>query len=286
MKDYHQLLARINRRSLQVVTKGKGMQSGRRKSHVYGTSLDFSDYKLYHPGDDIRQIDWNVYGRTNKPYVKRFLDEKEISVTILLDATSSMRQISTKWELAREIAASLSYMTLSHEDRLSFSAVATNFSFHRKGSIHNKRTFYELVEMKEPVVKESYTGSLFSFPFTKSQLVMLITDGLEPIPSFQEVFKRLTFGKQQVWLLQVLSQEEMNPSLSGDFQLVDSEVGTQVDVSLHPSTKNLYRKRLDEHNQQLSELCMNHGIRMSQVTDAQDIQSILLRELASFGLVK
>lgn len=285
MKDYHQHLARINRRSLQVVSRGKGLQTGRRKSHMYGTSLDFSDYKIYHPGDDIRQIDWNVYGRTNKPYVKRFLDEKEIAVTILLDATSSMRQIVTKWELAKELAASLSYMTLSHEDRLSFSAVATALSFHRKGSIHNKRTFFEIVKMNETVMNESFSDSLSSISVPKSQLLLLITDGLEPISSFQNVFQRLMIGNQQVWLLQVLSKEELNPTLSGDFQLVDSENGREVDVSLHPSTKNLYISRLERHNHELKDLCLKHGIRLCQVSDVHDIQTVLLQELTSLGLV-
>ena len=229
MKDYHSLLARMNRKSLQVSTKGAGMQNGRRKSHIHGTSLDFADYKIYHPGDDIRQIDWNVYGRTNKPYIKRFQDEKEISVSIFLDATSSMKQVPSKWELARELAASLAYITLSHEDRLSFAAVATNLAFHRKGSVHNKRTFYEIIGISEPAIHESFTQSLSSTLTAPTQLIILLTDGLEALSLFAESFKRLTYRNQQIWLIQLLSETELYPNVSGDVQLVDSENGKMVD---------------------------------------------------------
>lgn len=286
MKDYHSLLAKMNRKSLQVSTKGAGMQNGRRKSHIHGTSLDFADYKIYHPGDDIRQIDWNVYGRTNKPYIKRFQDEKEISVSIFLDATSSMKQVPSKWELARELAASLAYITLSHEDRLSFSAVSTKLAFHRKGSVHNKRTFYEIVGGKEQTISESFTQSLSSAITAPTQMILLITDGLEALPLFEESFKRLKYRNQQIWLIQLLSETEIYPNLSGDIQLIDSENGKMVDVSLNTSIKNLYKNRLDQHNQALENLCAKHGIRYCQISDKLDIQTIILRELAFAGLVQ
>ncbi|EOR26633.1 DUF58 domain-containing protein [Cytobacillus oceanisediminis] len=286
MKDYHQLLARMNRRSLQVSTKGAGMQNGRRKSHIHGTSLDFADYKVYHPGDDIRQIDWNVYGRTNKPYIKRFQDEKEISVSIFLDATSSMKQVPVKWELARELAASLAYITLSHEDRLSFAAVSTDFSFHRKGSVHNKRTFYEIVGVRNDTQDESFTQSLANSLTAPTQLVILITDGLEPLTLFEESFKRLKYRNQQIWLIQLLSETEINPPFSGDIQLVDSENGKMVDVSLNPSIKTLYKNRLDDHNDNLEILCATYGIHYCRISDKLDIQTIILRELAFAGLIQ
>lgn len=286
MKNYHSLLARMNRKSLQVSMKGTGMQNGRRKSHIHGTSLDFADYRIYHPGDDIRQIDWNVYGRTNKPYIKRFQDEKEISVSILLDATSSMKQVPSKWELARELAASLAYITLSHEDRLSFAAVSTKLSFHRKGSVHNKRTFYEIVDMKEQTINESFTQSIISSLSAPSQMIVLITDGLEALSLFEESFKRLKFRNQPIWLIQLLSETEINPHLSGDIQLVDSENGKMVDVSLNNSIKTLYKKRLILHNRELEILCATHGIRYCQISDKLDIQTIILRELAFTGLVQ
>ncbi|PAD27221.1 hypothetical protein CHI02_00565 [Niallia circulans] len=286
MKNYHSLLARMNRKRLQVSTKGAGMQNGRRKSHIHGTSLDFADYKIYHPGDDIRQIDWNVYGRTNKPYIKRFQDEKEISVSIFLDGTASMKQIPSKWELARELAASLAYITLSHEDRLSFSVVSTKHSFHRKGSVHNKRTFYEIVDVKEQTINESFTQSLSSSIKAPTQMIILITDGLEALPLFEESFKRLKYRNQQIWLIQLLSESEIHPNLSGDIQLVDSENGKTVDVSLNSSIKTLYRKRLDQHNQELEVLCATNGIRYCQISDKLDIQTIILRELAFTGLVQ
>lgn len=287
MKDFHQLLTRLQRRSLQVFKKGKGMHNGRRKSNNYGSSLEFSDYKLYSPGDDIRQIDWNVYGRTYKPYIKRFMDEKEISVGVYLDATSSMMEIPEKWELAKLLAASFSFLTLNHEDRLFFSVIpTTSASFQRKGSSHSKRTFYEIFQLKNKHKAPFFFKNMLAIPFNKQQLNILISDGLEEIDTMSDLMRRMNGKFSQTWFVHILAEEEINPPYEGDLQLVDSENESIVDVSMSPVIKKLYKKRIKDHNEQILTLCTKHSVHYLPVTTGQDIQTILLQELTAKGYIK
>ncbi|MFT8319464.1 MAG: DUF58 domain-containing protein [Bacillus sp. (in: firmicutes)] len=287
MREYHQLLSRLQRKSLQLTNKKRGMQIGKRKSATIGSSTEFSDYKKYQPGDDIRQIDWNVMGRTNKAYIKRFMDEKEVLTSIYLDATSSMKSIAGKWELAKQLAASLSFLTLVHEDRLFFSAMTSPKStFYRKGAVHSKRTFYEIMDFQEESESTSFIEPLGKAITKKQNLTILITDGLEPIHHFVEFFQRVHTGHYSIWLIQLLSEEELNPAFHGDMELLDSENQSTVDVSMNQNILEMYKKRVIEHNKELALLCAKYGVHYMLATDAKDIQTILLRDFANQGYIR
>ena len=108
---------------LSIVSKSGrlGQQKGTHRSKKLGASLDFSDYREYHPGDDLRHIDWNVYARTEKPFIKRFLDEQEMRIHILLDPTKSMGA-DGKWDYARQLSIALGHIALTSGDTVSFSS--------------------------------------------------------------------------------------------------------------------------------------------------------------------
>src|SRR5690606_27262037 len=110
MNHHQTYLNRLQKLKINVKTKKRGIHKGLRRSGKFGSSLEFSDFRQYQPGDDVRQIDWNVYGRTQKYYIKRYLDEQDISVAIYFDVSSSMRFIPSKWEMAKTLAASLGYV--------------------------------------------------------------------------------------------------------------------------------------------------------------------------------
>ncbi|MGP7817534.1 DUF58 domain-containing protein [Niallia sp. 01092] len=287
MNNYQQLLSRLQRKSLQLQNKKRGMQNGRRKSSAIGSSLEFSDYKKYQPGDDIRQIDWNVYGRTNKAYIKRFMDEKEVLISIFLDATLSMKAIASKWELAKQLAASLSFITLANEDRLFFSTLSSpQSSFYKKGAVHSKRTFYEIMDIQEESATASFIESARNAMAKKQQLTIFITDGLEPIEKWSEFFQRVNTGHYNVWFIQLLSEAEITPAYHGDIELLDSEDQSTVNVSMNQHILNLYKKRVTEHNKELASLCAKFGVHYILVTDAKDIQTILLRDFSAHGYIK
>jgi uncharacterized protein (DUF58 family) len=288
MSEQQISLGRLQKLKIAVKTRKRGMHKGSRQSSQFGSSLEFSDFRAYQPGDDVRQIDWNVYGRTQKHYIKRFLDEQELSIALYLDTTASMRQLEGKWRLAKELAASLSYVALANEDRLIFSPVSSK-AFHtirRKGSVSSRRTYLEVLNLEE---KEEASGefilSLQTTVAKNQQLSILITDGLEPLEQIEALLKKLSSLKQEIWFLQVLSGEELHPDYGGDLKLVDSENGAIVNVSMNSSIVADYEKRLKEHNKELEKLCRRFGGQYLLVSDEVPLASVLFQELPRRGLL-
>ncbi|GLB59380.1 DUF58 domain-containing protein [Cytobacillus sp. NCCP-133] len=288
MNSQQILLGRLQKRRLVVKTKKRGFYAGSRQSNKFGSSMEFSDFRAYQPGDDIRQIDWNVYGRTQKHYIKRFLDEQELSIAVYLDATSSMRKIQSKWEYAKGLAAALSFMVLSSEDRLLFTAVssAVVHPVKRKGSIYSRRTYLEIQNLESGMLSQNFLGFLRDALSKKQQLAILIADGFEPLKEWESLFRKLKGLKQEFWLFQVQAKEELAPSYSGDMKLIDSESGTAVNVTMSPSILADYEKRLRDHNKQLEALCKRYGGQYIFAPDSRGLQTVLFRDLFAKGLVR
>ncbi|CAM3416043.1 DUF58 domain-containing protein [Cytobacillus oceanisediminis] len=288
MNNQQALLGRLQKRKVVVKTRKRGIHAGSRQSNKFGSSMEFSDFRAYQPGDDIRQIDWNVFGRTQKHYIKRFLDEQELSIAVYLDATSSMTKIHSKWEYAKGLAAALSFMVLAGEDRLLFAAVSSEGiqPVKRKGSVYSRRTFLEIQKHEGGAMAKNFLGCLKDSLLKQQQLAILITDGFEPIKEWESLLKKLKGLKQEFWFFQVLANEELAPSYSGDMKLIDSETGTEVNVSLNSSILSDYEKRLKEHNKQLEAICKRYGGQYIFAPEVRDLQTILFRDLLAKGLVR
>lgn len=286
MRSYA-FLEKLQKKRLNVLTRKRGMYNGSRQSNAFGSSLEFSDFRMYQPGDDVRQIDWNVYGRTQKHYIKRFFDEQEVSVAVYLDSSSSMRIYTAKWELARLVAASLCYVVLSNEDRLSFVPVASSEKhlIRRKGAVYRKKIFYEITSLEERNSTSHYFEQLSGEMLKNQQLAILITDGLEPLARVESALKKLRSVKQEIWLFQLLSAEEMKPDYNGDIKLVDSESADSVNVSLNPAIIESYQSRLKFHNQQLEVICRSLGCKYLLLNGNKDIGTILFHDLPKHGFV-
>lgn len=288
MNSHQVLLGKLQKRKISVKTRNRGFYSGSRQSHKFGASMEFSDFRAYQPGDDIRQIDWNVFGRTQKHYIKRFLDEQELSIAVYLDATSSMTRMAAKWEYAKTLASALSFMILSGEDRLLFSPVSSSGSqpIKRKGSVYSRRTFMEIQKIEPQALSGNFLGNLKNTLSRHQQLAVIIADGFEPLREWELLFKKLRGLKQEFWLFQVQDNEEIRPSYSGDLKLIDSETRTAVNVSMNPSVLAEYEKRLKEHNEQLENLCRRYGGQYIYAPETRDLQTVLFRDLYAKGLVR
>jgi uncharacterized protein (DUF58 family) len=281
------LLSRLQKKRLQVKTKKRGAHKGTRQSSSFGSSLEFSDFRLYQPGDDVRQIDWNVYGRTQKHYIKRFLDEQEISAAVYLDASSSMQSIDQRWKLAKELAASLCYIALTGGDRLYFAALPAGGSapLRKKGANYSKKVYAEILQLEGAGTNAGFAEHLSIFLQKNQQLSIIITDTMEPLSGLEAAIKRMGALKQDFWLLQILAREEADPLYSGDIRLIDSESKASVNVSMNTAIAAGYKKRLEEHGRQLETICRKYGGRFVSITDDTDIQTVLLRILPGKGML-
>ncbi|WP_080846475.1 DUF58 domain-containing protein [Cytobacillus gottheilii] len=288
MSRSYSYLGKLQKKKLLVKTKKRGLHAGTRQSARFGSSLEFSDFRAYQLGDDVRQIDWNVYGRTQKHYIKRFLDEQELSISIYLDGTASMQQIVKKWDMARELAAALSYTVLSSDDRLHFAVISGDYihPVKKRGAIYSRKVFLDILHVQAAEIAGGFWSALPQVISRKEQLSILISDGLEPLHVMEEVFQKLAALKQEFWLLQVLSIEELVPDYAGDLKLLDAENDSAVNVSMNSAILTEYKNRVRAHNTELELLCRKYGGHYILAADDRDLQSVLFTDLPAKGLMR
>lgn len=281
-------LSRLRRLRVNVNSRRTGIHKGTRRSHKFGSSQEFSDFRAYQPGDDVRQIDWNVYGRTQRHYIKRFLDEQEIKAAIYLDCTSSMRAVPEKWRLAKQVAASLSYIILSNEDRMSFMPISApdKRTIERKGAVHAKSAFIEIMNVDLDNQTASFVSETEKILQKGKQLSFVITDGLEQFQLYHELLRKLAVQKSRVVFIQVLSKNELVPAIIGDAKLIDSEQFSEVNVSASQRLLVEYKKRVNAHNSQLEQACTELGFTYVLVSDEKAIDDIILKDFVLRGIVQ
>lgn len=267
---------------LQISTKSKlrGQHKGSHRSLRFGASLDFSDFREYHPGDDVRQIDWNVFARTDKYFIKRFLDEQEMRVHILLDSTKSM-QDEKKWLLAKQLTISLGHLVLGRDDRLSFATPTDEklAPFRRKGAIYRKAFTSYITNLSEPVMSTSFTNHAAQFSAKDCTVLFIITDGLEPIADWERCLRSMPRFSQDIRLILVQSTDEVAPQFSGDLQLVDRETDERLNVTVSSRIVDDYEKKRQQHFLELDSLCRRFGIHTLKVETKDDISHIVFHQM-------
>ncbi|OAI42374.1 hypothetical protein AYO41_01010 [Verrucomicrobia bacterium SCGC AG-212-E04] len=256
-------LARLEQLSLLSRRSFGGQQRAERRSRRRGSSLEFADYRDYAPGDDLRRLDWNIYGRLDRFYVKLFEEEEELPIHILIDDSASMRWqpsddrgriITTrpaKFDLARRLAAALAYIGLAHLDHVHLHWLSTDGRAGRALDLgRGKAQFHRALEFltradefngPEPV---DLTRALRRFGgFVKRRgLVLLVSDLLEPTGEYSEGIEFLLYNGFDVQLLHVLDPAELRPALLGDLQLAEVEGRGKIDVTADESLLREYER--------------------------------------------
>ncbi|MGE6487816.1 DUF58 domain-containing protein [Paenisporosarcina sp. NPDC076898] len=267
---------------LQISTKSKlrGQHKGSHRSMRFGSSLDFSDFREYHPGDDVRQIDWNVFARTDKYFIKRFLDEQEMRVHILLDSTKSMQE-EKKWLLAKQLTISLGHLVLGRDDRLSFATPTEEklAPFRRKGAVYRKAFSSYITNLTDPTMNTSFTNQAAQFSAKDCTVLFIITDGLEPIADWERCLRSMPRFSQDIRLIIIQSSDEVAPQFSGDLQLVDRETDERLNVTVSSRIVEDYEKKRHQHFQELDILCRRFGIHTLKVETKDDISHILFHQM-------
>lgn len=263
----------------------KGL-SGGRKSSAKGSSVEFSDFREYLPGDDIRRIDWNVYGRLDKLYVKQFMEEKEAFYHIFLDTSASMDFGEQKKSvMALRLAAVFAWLVLKQLDRVEIltlrdgrlgktSPVAGRESFQRLLKELEQVTFTGTTRINEAVRRSSFWGR---------GICIVISDFLDP-EGVEEAIRYLTFKKQEILLIQVLAREELHFEEEGTLALEDMETGEQVRVTMTRQTVKAYEDALEAHNQSLQKLAKRYGCAWQQVTADEDLEKVVFHTLKQKGI--
>ncbi|QCT03971.1 hypothetical protein E6C60_3260 [Paenibacillus algicola] len=304
-------LTRLERLSLNTRSRVAGTLQGKRRSRRLGSSLEFADYRLYAPGDDVRRFDWGVYSRTGKAFVRQFMDEQELMVSIYVDCSASMagiqgteagtgggpstsqsRAAADKWLLARQLAASIGYLALSSYDRLQLACYSKSMDsrlpvLRGKGAAH--RLFSHL--QQAPLGGDGSLAAALSVPGALPRLpgmTWIFSDCW--LEGGEEELSRslslLAGAGQEVVLVQVLSREELEPRFAGDLRLVDVETGGGKEVAVTSRLLEAYREELDRYQGMLARVCAERGMSYVLIPEDMPLQEAVFGILAGAGLVK
>ena len=261
--------------------------TGNRKSIQKGSSMEFSDFREYIPGDDIRRIDWNAYGRLDRLYVKEYMEEKEAVVSILIDTSASMNYgAKKKSELACMLAAAFSYMGLNNMDRVMlYDMSRMRQPFVAEGG---KRALPRMADWLEQCAFEGtvdIAGAVWGLPVKGPGVTILVSDFLQEafLDQKQETLHRmlrfLDYRKQKTVLLQVLAKEEISVELTGTRNLIDMEDQSALRVTLDAGSIRTYEKSLREFTDRIRRECVKAGAFYSMCSTGTDIYQLIFQDL-------
>lgn len=275
--------------ALSIISRARrlGHHKGTHRSSKTGTSLDFSDFREYHPGDDLRHIDWNVLARTDKPFIKQFLDEQEMRVHILLDSTKSMGT-DGKWNFARQLSIGLGHIALKSGDTVSFSTwtVGHHYFFRKKGAMHRASFSKYVSQLQEPISEGEFADQLLKHVPKAMTVLFIITDGLEHLKNWERLFRRLPGICKDIRILTVHSQMEEFPEYEGDVRLVDVETESVVEVSMNQRIVKEYKEKKLKHEAELTALARKYGIQLLRAEVSEGAMDCFTKKMRHAGWLR
>ena len=273
----------------------RGEHRAERRSRQTGSSLEFADYRNYSFGDDLRSIDWNIYGRLDRLFIKLFEQEQDLDIHFLLDASASMRWTPggdrlSKFDQARRIAASLGYIALANLDRVNVlwfsSALGDDL-----GLVRGKSQFHSVLEfLRRPPAGDGATGLLatarsFTQRLKRRGLVFVLSDFLDPA-GYEEALGLLRFHRFDAHVIQILDPAELRPEATGDLRLVDCETGAPLEVTASDAVLKSYHAEVDRFLAALTAFCLRRGLAYAQASTAVPFEDLVLRVLRDGMILK
>ena len=287
------LLQSLRLLRLSAPRKRAGSYTGERRSTRRGRSVEFADYRNYTPGDDPRRVDWNIYARLERPYIRLFEDEEDLTVHLLLDDSPSMfwqaeegAGLAQKWLCAAQLAAALGYVALASGDRVVVETSRGQRFGPRRGAASAALliTFIERLSLEPRHRPRAPLNAWLArcARDARSGLAILISDMLDEEGASEGIAALASKGVT-VNLLHTLSPDELAPSLAGDLQLKDVETGSAQDVSLDAGVLAAYHRQLSTWRAQLATEVQRFGGRYVLVNTALPPEAIVLRDLRREG---
>src|SRR4051812_43969281 len=299
-----ELLRRLEQFQLLAARRAKSSSKGERRSRARGQSVEFADYRTYVHGDDFRHLDWNLYGRLDRLFLKLYEEERELPVRIFLDASESMTfGEPRKFDFARQVAAAVGYVALSGFDRVSVipfpelsarasvavteqAKLATNFESAVRGALRSVRGKRSTMQFFQNISGLTAGGSATlneslkrgALEARQTGLAVVISDFLDPA-GYEAGLTALVGRGFQVDIVQILAPEELAPSTYGDLRLVDSETGGMQEVTFGRYRLKAYQQTVQNYIQRLREYCQARGINFFTAASNTPLEDLLLKQL-------
>jgi len=285
-----EFMARLD--SLDVLSRKilQGKLHGERRSKRRGQSVEFADHRPYVPGDDLRFIDWNIYGRLEQLFLKLFLEEQDLTVNIAIDTSSSISLPEpSKQRFIKKLAAALGYIGLVNNNRVTMST----FSDGLKQQLANMRGRNYLPQMAELLLNAECKGPSY-FERTCRQIaagrvgsgiIIIISDMLFK-EGFESGLRRLIGRNYDLYVVQVLSKDELEPDLRGDLKLIDIEDGDQAEVTISSALLTYYKRNVAAYCNQIKDFCTSRGAVYVLARSSDSVEALVLNYLRRIRLLR
>ncbi len=292
-------LRKLEQLSLVIRRVRAGHFKGDRRSTRRGQSIEFADYRNYMPGDDLRALDWNIYARLNRPFIKLFEEEVDQTVYIVLDASASMDWPQSqaqddvsehhKWTYSLRLAAALGYIALVNNDRLIVTClcdkhVDTWGPVRQQGQIHRLLDFLS-GQVSSDSLDFVKTLTDYTQQTKRAGLLFLLSDFLS-VDDLRPGLNALQSQGHEVTLLHILSPDEISPTLWGDLRLQDIETGQTQDLTINVTLKKLYQQKFEVWQGELNQRCQQQGLNYALLNTAQPFEQVMLQYLRQRGFVR
>ena len=299
MKDSYlndAFFSRLEALAFNLRSNLSGYFGGKHLVNTYGQTVEFADFREYQLGDDIRRIDWNLYSRFEKYFLKLFTDERQMQVQIFLDCSASMgKDNSKKSAYAVAAAAALGYLAVHNMDKVTFHLMKGNHSENPFGTIIGKTAFFRAIGELENIefsgdvdVAECVTNS----PDTSSAngLTVIISDFFTE-SNWKKAVDYLCYKKRQVLLLQIMTPEETDPTYDGRVSLIDSEAVDLSDpknlkIRITKSMRQAFDEALTDFKKDIKEFCMKRNVDFISLSSDSPIEKVLFSELLKVGIME
>lgn len=278
-----EFLGQLERLTLVSRRTFRGRVKGERRSPRKGQSVEFSDYRPYGVGDDLRYVDWNIYGRLDRLHVKLFVDEEDLCLHLLVDASSSMGfGRPTKLEYAARLAAAIGFVGLVNHERVGVGILRERVT-EGWAPVRGRNRFPQLVDFLmgvRPSGATSLDDGLAGYARRAREpgLAVILSDLLDP-RGYEAGIRALLERRFEVHVIHVLAPEELSPPLGGDLRLHDSETGEVRDVTADAEALRLYRQRLHDFLERAEGFCRSRETGYRRVSTEVPLEEFALAQL-------
>ncbi len=267
-----------------------GKMRGERLTKRRGESAEFADYRSYVVGDDLRFLDWNIYARLDQLFLKLFLQEEDLHVSILLDCSKSMNWGEpNKWLYSRRIAAAIAYIGIINFDRVSIYSYADGIQSELTG-VRGRRWTAKVMDAlgampSNGVSNFALAGKQFAMRHPQPGIVLVLSDFFEK-GGYEDGLHFLLGRNYDIHALHVLSPEEIEPTLMGDLRLTDVEDDDVAEITVGRALINRYKKNLQAYGQELKAYCTRRGISYLFTNTEVPFDQIVLNYFRQRGLIR
>jgi uncharacterized protein (DUF58 family) len=285
-----QVLAQLERLELVSRKIFRGRMKGERRSKRKGQSVEFADFRSYVPGDDLRFIDWNTYARLDKLFLKMFMEEEDLHFYALIDASRSMEfGEPTKLHFAKQLAAALGFVGLVRADRVKIETIGQPAGL-RSTALRGRASLWRMLDHLDHIETEgntSLTQGVKNFCLRNSGkgIVVLISDLMDK-RGYEDALRYLVAQQMDAYVVQVLSQEELEPDVAGDLRLIDCEDQDVAEVTISAPLLKRYKQTLNAFVGGVKDFCNRRGMVYILANNQLPLEQLVVHYLRERGLVR